>query len=216
MGRLSSLVKKIRADFGGYFFYALHSQRSLLLSTWCTGWVVRMLRIKGIEVGKGCHFYGWPVFVRVPFSKIYIGDGCTFRSDRRSNLIGVNHKSIISTHSKKASITIGKNCGFSGVVIGAKDKIVIGDNAIIGANVIISDFDWHNTGLYNRKESCVHARPVTIEENVFVGVNSVIWKGVTIGKNAVVGANSVVTKDVPANCIVAGNPAKPIKYITET
>ena len=56
----------------------------------------------------------------------------------------------------------------------------------------------------------VHA-PIIIGENVWIGSHVRICKGVTIGDNSVVAANSVVTKDVPANCIVAGNPAKIVK-----
>lgn len=53
--------------------------------------------------------------------------------------------------------------------------------------------------------------PIIIGENCWIGSNVRICKGVTIGDNSVVAANSVVTKDVPANCIVAGNPAKVVK-----
>ena len=50
-----------------------------------------------------------------------------------------------------------------------------------------------------------------IEKNVWIGMNSVILKGVTIGDNSIIGAGSVVVKDVPKNTIAAGNPAKVIK-----
>lgn len=53
--------------------------------------------------------------------------------------------------------------------------------------------------------------PIIIEENCWIGSNVRICKGVRIGRNSVVAACSVVTKDVPANCIVAGNPAKIVK-----
>lgn len=58
-------------------------------------------------------------------------------------------------------------------------------------------------------------QPVAIGKNVFIGARSIIMKGVTICDGAVVGAGSVVTKDVPANAIVAGNPAKVIKMIEQ-
>ena len=53
--------------------------------------------------------------------------------------------------------------------------------------------------------------PIIIGENCWIGTNVRICKGVTIGDNSVIAACSVVTKDVPANCIVAGNPAKIVK-----
>ena len=52
-------------------------------------------------------------------------------------------------------------------------------------------------------------------DDVWIGGNSVILPGITIGNNSVVGAGSVVTKDVPEDVVVAGNPAKVIKNITE-
>jgi acetyltransferase-like isoleucine patch superfamily enzyme len=47
-----------------------------------------------------------------------------------------------------------------------------------------------------------------LEENVWVGMNVIILKGVTIGKNSVIAAGSIVTKPIPANCLAGGNPAK--------
>jgi acetyltransferase-like isoleucine patch superfamily enzyme len=53
--------------------------------------------------------------------------------------------------------------------------------------------------------------PVKIGDNVWIGMNAVILKGVTIGDNSIVAAGAVVTKSVPANTIVAGNPAAVVK-----
>ena len=57
------------------------------------------------------------------------------------------------------------------------------------------------------------ARPVTIEDGVWIGGGTVVLPGVTIGKNSVVGAGSVVVKDIPANTIAAGNPCRAVKRI---
>lgn len=54
---------------------------------------------------------------------------------------------------------------------------------------------------------------IVIEDNVWIGMEALILGGVTIGENSVVAARSVVTKDVPANCLVAGIPAKVVKKI---
>jgi len=54
-----------------------------------------------------------------------------------------------------------------------------------------------------------------VKKGASIGSGSTILSNVTIGENAIVGAGSVVTKDVPANAIVAGNPAKVLRYITE-
>jgi acetyltransferase-like isoleucine patch superfamily enzyme len=120
---------------------------------------------------------------------------------------------MISTHCKNAEIIIGDNCSFSAVVIGARESIQIGNNVMVGANVLITDTDWHSMKSGEREHGIVGSKPVFISDNVFIGYSSSILKGVSIGKNSVIGANSVVTKDIPANVIAAGNPCKIIKTI---
>ena len=97
--------------------------------------------LRGVTVLRGCRFFGHPIIVRVPGSTIKIGNQCTFRSDRSSNLIGVKGKCIISASSKDAQLIIGNNSGFSGAVLVAFKKIQIGNNVLVGANVTITDSD---------------------------------------------------------------------------
>ena len=59
---------------------------------------------------------------------------------------------------------------------------------------------------------CYHGKAVIINENVWVGAQSIILPGVTVGPNSIIGAGSVVKKDIEADTIVAGNPAKFIRY----
>ena len=161
--------------------------------------------IRGIKKDTGCRFFGIPHFRRFQFSEISMGKNCTLRSDQTSNLIGVNRKCIFSTHSSEAKIIIGDNCGFSGVTIGAASEIRIGNNVLCGANVVITDFDWHND------ISNTHPEPVIIHDNAWIGLNTVILKGVTIGENSIIGANSLVLKDVPENVVAGGNQCKVLK-----
>lgn len=103
----------------------------------------------------------------------------------------------------------------SGVTLYARNSIKIGNHCIIGGNVKILDNDFHPANPEIRRKTPVDnydSAPIEIGENVFIGVNSLILKGVKIGDNAVVGAGSVVANDVPSNVLVAGNPAKLIKY----
>lgn len=76
-----------------------------------------------------------------------------------------------------------------------------------GCTILTHGYDW---SVINSKYGNImgSAGKVTIGNNVFIGMNSMILKGVTIGDNAIVGAGSVVTHDVPANTVVAGNPAR--------
>ena len=164
----------------------------------------------GVQIGKNVQFDGKCFFERYPGTKISIGNNCTFRSRKNSNLIGINRPCSISTltNNYNAKIDIGDSCGFSGTVIGAFKSIKIGNNVRCGANTLITDSDWHLDDPRSGQPSAV-----SIEDNVWLGVNSVILKGVTIGKNTIIGANSVVTKSIPANVIAAGNPCKVIRKI---
>ena len=69
---------------------------------------------------------------------------------------------------------------------------------------------------HNKRETGrVGESPVIIGNNVWIGMRSIVLKGVTIGNNSIIAAGSIVTKDVPSNCLVGGNPAKFIKSITK-
>ena len=99
--------------------------------------------------------------------------------------------------------------GFTQIV--CANKIEIGKDVAIARDVIIRDTDAHSIqGTNHTKE-----KPVKIGNHVWIGTRAVIMKGVTIGDNSVVAAGAIVTKDVPPNTIVAGVPAKVIKYMKE-
>lgn len=93
--------------------------------------------------------------------------------------------------------------------IDCTQEITIGDCCAISDNVQILDSDFHPM-TYNGKTSTM-SKPVHIGNHVWIGRSAIILKGVTIGDGAIVGAGSVVTRDVPARCLVAGNPARVIK-----
>lgn len=84
---------------------------------------------------------------------------------------------------------------------------------IINAKKVGRNFTCRQcTTIGNKKDGDNEHLPI-IGDNITLGANVVIIGGITIGDNVVVGAGSVVVKDVPDNCIVAGNPAKIIKFI---
>lgn len=91
--------------------------------------------------------------------------------------------------------------------------VTLGDGCQIGHNVVFATL---NHGLAPEHRHTTYPAPIVLGKNVWVGSNSTILQGVTVGDNAVVAAGAVVTKDVPANAIVAGVPAKVIKYIDST
>jgi acetyltransferase-like isoleucine patch superfamily enzyme len=168
------------------------------------------LEKQGVELSGNIIFWGKPKFQIAKGTRIIIGDNCRMRSSHTSNLIGINRPCILSTHGGADNfIKIGEGTGLSGTVIGAFSQITIGKNVKCGANTLITDSDWH---LDDPRSS--PPRPIVIGDNVWLGVNVVVLKGVTIGENSVIGANSLVVKDIPANVIAAGNPCKVIKSLT--
>lgn len=91
--------------------------------------------------------------------------------------------------------------------------IDIGDDVMIGPNVSLIT-SGHPLDPAQRR-ACVIAKPIVIGKNVWIAAGATIIAGVTVGENAVVAAGSVVTRDVPANTLVAGNPARVIRVIGE-
>lgn len=160
------------------------------------------LKVTGVKIGKNPHLYGAPVIFRHRNSTIKIGDNFENRNWRFSNPLGVDHPTILTTWNNNAKIIIGHNVGITGGAICAAKSIKIGNNCLIGANCTIVDTDFHPIRAKKRRyKQNNSAKEVVIEENVFVGMNTNILKGVRIGKNSVIGAGSIIRKDVPANSI---------------
>jgi acetyltransferase-like isoleucine patch superfamily enzyme len=176
------------------------------------------LKVRGINLGKQCVFYGLPIISRFPGSTISIGDRVVLCSDSRFTALGVNHPVILRTLRKETKIFIDSDCGLSGTTICAAKSIYIGKQTLIGANVSIFDTDFHTISPKGRRfctdPEKIATKPVKVEDNVFIGTNSLICKGVTIGKNSIIGAGSVVVKNVQPSKIYAGNPAKEITHVS--
>lgn len=117
----------------------------------------------------------------------------------------------------------------NGALLMAEERIEIGSHCLISWNVGIADSDFHPLepalrliDAHALAPFCqgrpprpkLETRPVRICDNVWIGMNAIILKGVTVGENSVVAAGAVVTKDVPANCVVAGNPATVVRSLS--
>ena len=172
-------------------------------------YVRRILEPQLTRLGKNFTFFR-PWHVRIWGAPIVLG--------AFSNVIASAENKVTLTvwpdENPAKGITIGDYCLICpGVRINSGSEITIGDNCMFAHGVFITDADWH--GIYNRV-SIGTRKPVHIANNVWVGDRATICKGVTIGENSIVGASAVVANDVPANCIVAGNPAKVIRELDPT
>jgi len=119
---------------------------------------------------------------------------------------------------QRPEITLGDGC-FLGhlVILSCAHQINIGKYCLIADNVQISDYDGHPLQAARRRAGeptpVENIQPVLIEEDVWIGRNAMILKGVRIGARSIVGAGAVVTHDVPPDVVVAGNPARVVKQL---
>jgi maltose O-acetyltransferase len=110
-------------------------------------------------------------------------------------------------------IRIGARCFINfGLVALDVAPIVIGDDVQIGPNVQLLT-PTHPIDPALRRAKLEAARPITIGDDVWIGGGAIVLPGVTVGESSVIGAGAVVTRDVPANVVVAGNPARILRTI---
>jgi acetyltransferase-like isoleucine patch superfamily enzyme len=161
--------------------------KSFFISRSCTLLGGRYIEIgNDVSIGKNAVLTAWDKYETQIFTpSIIIGDGCN----------------------------IGEYCHISAI-----NKIVFGKNVLTGRWLTVVDNGHGKTEIEDLdlppvKRLLYSKGPVIIEDNVWIGDKVTIMPGVTVGKNSIVGANAVLTKDVPANCVVGGNPAKRLKVV---
>jgi acetyltransferase-like isoleucine patch superfamily enzyme len=113
---------------------------------------------------------------------------------------------------------VGKRCKISSHTF-ICEGVTIEDNVFIGHSVTFINDTFprattSNGGLQTEQDWSVER--TLVKKGASIGSGTTVLSNVVIGENAIVGAGSVVTKDIPAHCIVAGNPAKVLRYIEQT
>jgi acetyltransferase-like isoleucine patch superfamily enzyme len=164
------------------------------------------------DIGEGCSVC-YPIYLK---GSKYIKVGIKFRAGPGFRIEAWDEYLDIKHHPQ---IIIGNNVavGFN-VHIGAIGRMEIGNDVLIGSNVLITD---HQHGRLTPEDEHILAidRPlhskgnVVIEDNVWIGEGACIMDGVRIGKNSVIGANAVVLKDIPQGSVAGGIPAKILRMI---
>lgn len=166
-------------------------------------------------------------------NNVIFGKSSSISSKEARILIGDNtwFYGVINVFSydNKCEVSIGEDCYIGDLTrIWASRSIYIGDRVLIAHNVNIFDNTTHPIDKIERFQheclvktntlnganfSSLHVAPVIIKDDVWIGCNSIILKGVTIGEGSIIAAGSVVTHDVPSNVLVGGNPAKIIRVM---
>lgn len=173
---------------------------------------VRLRALTGVHFAADWKLFGSPIVQRYRGSTISLGRRGTLRSTLLSNPLSPTHPVVLSTRSPLATLRIGDDFGMTGGSVVAALSVDIGDRVLVGANSTITDTDFHPVQPEARGSSTQEAESaaVLIGDDVFIGMNCLILKGVTIGSGSVIGAGSVVTADIPERTIAAGNPARAI------
>jgi acetyltransferase-like isoleucine patch superfamily enzyme len=170
--------------------------------------VARRLKTTGMRLGRA------PRLVGLAHLKL----GANFSAGDRLWLEAVTSFADVE---HQPLITIGPNVNFSNDVhVACTNRVTIGEGMLAGSHVIISD---HSHGIYTGNEQSSPETPpvqrrlssdkaVTIGRNVWLGDGVAVLAGANIGDGTIIGANSVVNGVIPASCIAAGAPARPIRH----
>ena len=158
-------------------------------------------------IGVGSSFIN-PRYFQVNGPRIRVGERLHSMATRERPIQLTVHPDREQT----SQLNVGAYCIIlPGVRIAAGESISIGNNCMFATNCYVTDADWHDQ--YDRTAAPGKTRAIVLGDNVWVGDSAIVCKGVRIGDNSIVGAGAVVTRDVPANTIVAGNPARPVKQL---
>lgn len=166
--------------------------------------------------------YGFDAFASERQPGLVLGDA-TGAYDRASFLVG-----------PRGEVTVGAYTVLNGVYLVCHDRIAIGSHALLAWGAVITD-SWLPPGIFGDAPAALAARrailraaarhperrlgafdaprPVTLEDNVWVGFDAVILPGVTLGRGCVVAAKTVVAEDVPPYAVVAGSPPRVVRVL---
>jgi acetyltransferase-like isoleucine patch superfamily enzyme len=149
-----------------------------------------------IDIRKGC--------------KLYLGANVILTSKSRGYHLNLPSPVKFFAYLPGAEIRIGAGTGIAGSCITAHRSVTIGKRCLIAANCQIMDSNAHDLSFQNVKNrfySAGSSLPVVIEDDVWLGTNTVVLPGVRIGRGSVIGANSVVCSSIPPMVVARGNPA---------
>lgn len=192
-----------------YYFYEKYSKIIGKFSIF----LIKILNPKCFKIGKNYNVWGSIQIIIDGRGKIHIGNNFhAVSSPKRSYITLFSKCKFTSIHG--GDIILADDVGLNGTVLVSKKLIKIGKKTIIAPNSIIIDHDGHEVNNMNsRINTKDKGSEIIIGENCWIGMNSIILKGVEIGNNTVIGAGSIVTSSCESNSIYAGNPAKKIKNI---
>lgn len=190
------MINKVKSYIGKYKYSIYSKQIGRHLKTIGTNFVVR----KKVIIKNGKYISIGNDFLAMNGCRIEAWDNYAGELYSPEIIIGDNVSMNVECH------------------IGCINRIVIGNNVLLGSRVFITDHAHGSSKLEELKiapnqRKLFSKGPIIIGDNVWIGENAVILPDVKIGDGCIIGANAVVTKDIPNNCVVGGVPAKIIKEV---
>lgn len=168
----------------------------------------------GLVRGQRVELLGTPLLAIANGGRVVLHDRVVLDSQNRGYHANLFGPVKLVAETAGAEIVIGDDTRIHGTCIHARRSVRIGSRCLIGANCQIIDSDGHHASFDDvdrRLTTCGEARPIVIEDSVWLGTGCIVLPGVTIGRGTVVGAGSVVTSDLPAMCLAAGVPARVVR-----
>ena len=189
---------KHRLNYMPWLYWSLKPKNRVWAEAWQKDYQQYLMDMETIEIGENCFISPLAHLFAEPGRKISIGDNCFIAADctlhgpiSMGNEVAINHHSILD---------------------GGRSGIILKDQVRIAAYCHLYAFD-HGMDLAEPiYQQAVSSKGIEIGRDVWLGAHVGIKDGVKIADQAVVGMNSMVTKNVEQRAIVAGNPAKLIRY----
>lgn len=179
------------------------------------------LRYPKVQVAGSVKILGeFPHFKLPRDGRVQLGDKVVLNSDFKNSNTALTYRCKFVT-GYSGVISIGDRTMLNGSCLVAYDRITIGKDCQIASSTLISDTDFHPVDAHEREKQVrglpysfdsVAKASITLGDNVWIGWNATILKGVTIGKDSIVAAGSVVLAgNYPEGSLLAGNPARVAK-----
>lgn len=195
----------------GFLYKLINLPVALRIRFWT--WVNPFtFKSKGIRIGGNAIIPG-----RVHISgsgNITIGSRLYFSSGNGVNPVCGNIHGTLHVDNG-GMLVIGDDVGMSSTRIWVHQSVIIGSHVNIGGGAFITDTDAHPIPWEKRREGNegTVSAPVVIEDDVWIGAQVIVLKGVTIGARSVIGAGSVVTHSIPQDSLAVGNPCRVVRCL---
>jgi acetyltransferase-like isoleucine patch superfamily enzyme len=172
---------------------------------------LRLSMQSNVVLGGEINILGTPLIDIRKGSKLYLGKGVILTSRNRGYHLNIAAPVKLFADRLGAEIRIGDETRIAGSCIHAWKSVTVGKRCLIAGNCQITDSNGHDLSfpnIENRTNSIGSVSPVVIEDDVWLGTNTIVLPGVRIGRGSVIGANSVVSSNIPPMVVARGNPAE--------